>query len=30
MWVGGVEEYMSDSLYFWCFDTEGGQFGLVV
>ena len=29
MWVGGVEEYMSDSLYFWCFDTEG-QFGLVV
>ena len=23
MWVGGVVEYMSDSLYWWCYHTEG-------
>ena len=29
MWVSGVVEYMSDSWYWWCYDT-GGQSGLVV
>ena len=29
MWVGGVVEYMSDSLYWRCYHTEG-HCGLVV
>ena len=23
MWVGGVEEHITDSCYWWCYHTEG-------